>query len=324
MDSGSRDRCARNDEGSEMTSAISVSGLGKTYASGYQALKNINLEIRHGEIFALLGPNGAGKTTLIGIICGIVNASCGRITVDGHDIVSDYRAARSLIGLVPQELATDMFTSVWNTVSFSRGLFGRPAHPAYIQKVLKDLALWDRKDSKLSTLSGGMKRRVMIAKALSHEPRILFLDEPTAGVDVELRKDMWEMVRVLRESGVTIILTTHYIEEAEKMADRVGVINKGELILVEDKTELMRKLGRKQLTLQLREPVAEVPPALAHHRLKLADGGRELVYTYDTQLEQTGITTLLDDVSAAGLRLKDLSTSESSLEDIFVGLLRQR
>jgi ABC-2 type transport system ATP-binding protein len=307
-----------------MTSAISVSGLGKTYASGYQALKNINLEIRHGEIFALLGPNGAGKTTLIGIICGIVNASSGRITVDGHDIVSDYRAARSLIGLVPQELATDMFTSVWNTVSFSRGLFGRPAHPAYIQKVLKDLALWDRKDSKLSTLSGGMKRRVMIAKALSHEPRILFLDEPTAGVDVELRKDMWEMVRVLRESGVTIILTTHYIEEAEKMADRVGVINKGELILVEDKTELMRKLGRKQLTLQLREPVAEVPPALAHHRLKLADGGRELVYTYDTQLEQTGITTLLDDVSAAGLRLKDLSTSESSLEDIFVGLLRQR
>ena len=307
-----------------MTSAISVSGLGKTYASGYQALKNINLEIRHGEIFALLGPNGAGKTTLIGIICGIVNASSGRITVDGHDIVSDYRAARSLIGLVPQELATDMFTSVWNTVSFSRGLFGRPAHPAYIQKVLKDLALWDRKDSKLSTLSGGMKRRVMIAKALSHEPRILFLDEPTAGVDVELRKDMWEMVRVLRESGVTIILTTHYIEEAEKMADRVGVINKGELILVEEKNELMRKLGQKQLTLQLREPVEAIPPALAPHRLKLADGGRELVYTYDTQLEHTGITTLLDDVRAAGLRLKDLSTSESSLEDIFVGLLRQR
>ncbi len=307
-----------------MTSAISVSGLGKTYASGYQALKNINLEIRHGEIFALLGPNGAGKTTLIGIICGIVNASSGRITVDGHDIVSDYRAARSLIGLVPQELATDMFTSVWNTVSFSRGLFGKPAHPAYIQKVLKDLALWDRKDSKLSTLSGGMKRRVMIAKALSHEPRILFLDEPTAGVDVELRKDMWEMVRVLRESGVTIILTTHYIEEAEKMADRVGVINKGELILVEEKNELMRKLGQKQLTLQLREPVGEIPPALAPHRLKLADGGRELVYTYDTQLEHTGITTLLDDVRAAGLRLKDLSTSESSLEDIFVGLLRQR
>ena len=307
-----------------MTSAISVAHLDKTYASGFQALKDINLEIRTGEIFALLGPNGAGKTTLISIICGIVKSSGGSVTVDGHDIVADYRITRSLIGLVPQELSTDMFSTVWSTVSFSRGLFGKPAHPTYIQKVLKDLSLWDRKDSKIATLSGGMKRRVMIAKALSHEPRILFLDEPTAGVDVELRKDMWDMVRALRASGVTIILTTHYIEEAEQMADRVGVINKGELILVESKTELMRKLGQKQLTLELRDPIEAVPPALARHRLTLGDGGHELIYTYDTQAERTGITDLLEDLRAAGLRFKDLSTTERSLEDIFVGLVRER
>ncbi len=307
-----------------MTSAISVAHLDKTYASGFQALKDINLEIRNGEIFALLGPNGAGKTTLIGIICGIVKSSGGSVMVDGHDIVADYRITRSLIGLVPQELSTDMFSTVWSTVSFSRGLFGRPANPAYIQKLLKDLSLWDRKDSKISTLSGGMKRRVMIAKALSHEPRILFLDEPTAGVDVELRKDMWDMVRALRASGVTIILTTHYIEEAEQMADRVGVINNGELILVENKNELMRKLGQKQLTLELRDPIEAVPPALARHRLTLGDSGRALIYTYDTHAERTGITDLLEDVRAAGLRFKDLSTTERSLEDIFVGLLRER
>jgi ABC-2 type transport system ATP-binding protein len=307
-----------------MTSAISVAHLDKTYASGFQALKDINLEIRTGEIFALLGPNGAGKTTLISIICGIVKSSGGSVTVDGHDIVADYRITRSLIGLVPQELSTDMFSTVWSTVSFSRGLFGKPAHPTYIQKVLKDLSLWDRKNSKIATLSGGMKRRVMIAKALSHEPRILFLDEPTAGVDVELRKDMWDMVRALRASGVTIILTTHYIEEAEQMADRVGVINKGELILVESKNELMRKLGQKQLTLELRDPIEAVPPALARHRLTLGDGGHELIYTYDTQAERTGITDLLEDLRAAGLRFKDLSTTERSLEDIFVGLLRER
>jgi ABC-2 type transport system ATP-binding protein len=307
-----------------MTSAISVAHLDKTYASGFQALKDINLEIRTGEIFALLGPNGAGKTTLISIICGIVKSSGGSVTVDGHDIVADYRITRSLIGLVPQELSTDMFSTVWSTVSFSRGLFGKPAHPTYIQKVLKDLSLWDRKNSKIATLSGGMKRRVMIAKALSHEPRILFLDEPTAGVDVELRKDMWDMVRALRASGVTIILTTHYIEEAEQMADRVGVINKGELILVESKNELMRKLGQKQLTLQLRDPIEAVLPALARHRLTLGDGGHELIYTYDTQAERTGITDLLEDLRAAGLRFKDLSTTERSLEDIFVGLLRER
>ncbi len=307
-----------------MTSAISVAHLDKTYASGFQALKDINLEIRTGEIFALLGPNGAGKTTLISIICGIVKSSGGSVTVDGHDIVADYRITRSLIGLVPQELSTDMFSTVWSTVSFSRGLFGKPAHPTYIQKVLKDLSLWDRKNSKIATLSGGMKRRVMIAKALSHEPRILFLDEPTAGVDVELRKDMWDMVRALRASGVTIILTTHYIEEAEQMADRVGVINKGELILVESKNELMRKLGQKQLTLELRDPIEAVPPALARHRLTLGDGGHELIYTYDTQAERTGITDLLEDLRSAGLRFKDLSTTEKSLEEIFVGVLKER
>jgi ABC-2 type transport system ATP-binding protein len=307
-----------------MTPAISLSHLDKTYASGFQALRDINLEIRQGEIFALLGPNGAGKTTLISIICGIVNPSGGSVMVDGHDIIADYRTTRSLIGLVPQELASDMFSSVWTTVSFSRGLFGKPAHPAYIQKVLKDLSLWDKKDSKISTLSGGMKRRVMIAKALSHEPQILFLDEPTAGVDVELRKGMWEMVRALRASGVTVILTTHYIEEAEQMADRIGVINKGELILVENKAELMRKLGQKQLTLKLREPIAALPPALGRHRLMLADDGCKLIYTYDTESEHTGITDLIDDLHVAGVRFKDLATTERSLEDIFVGLVSER
>jgi ABC-2 type transport system ATP-binding protein len=305
-----------------MTPAISVSHLNKIYASGFQALKDINLEIRSGEIFALLGPNGAGKTTLISIICGIVTASSGRVLVAGHDIVSEYRTTRSLIGLVPQELANDMFSSVWFTVSFSRGLFGKPGHPAYIQKVLKDLSLWEKKDAKIATLSGGMKRRVMIAKALSHEPRILFLDEPTAGVDVELRKDMWDMVRTLRASGVTIILTTHYIEEAEQMADRVGVINKGELILVEQKDELMRKLGKKQMTLELRTPLAALPPSLAEFPLALADDGCKLIYTYDTRGEHTGITDLLDALRAADVRFKDLATTQTSLEDIFVSLVR--
>ncbi len=302
---------------------IRVADLSKTYATGFQALKRIDLDIRAGEIFALLGPNGAGKTTLIGIICGIVTATTGHVTVAGRDIVRDYRAARAMIGLVPQELHTDAFESVWNTVSFSRGLWGKRANPAHIEKVLRDLSLWDKKDDKIVTLSGGMKRRVMIAKALSHEPQILFLDEPTAGVNVELRKDMWEVVRALRAAGVTIILTTHYIEEAEEMADRVGVINKGELILVEDKAELMRKLGKKQLTLQLQEPLAAVPAALAAHHLALAAGGRELVYTYDTQRGRTGITGLLDQLASAGIRFKDLQTTQSSLEDIFVDLVRQ-
>jgi ABC-2 type transport system ATP-binding protein len=308
---------------SPMTAAIAVSHLSKIYAGGFQALKDINLEIRRGEIFALLGPNGAGKTTLINIVCGIVKPTAGVVTVEGHDIITDYRAARSLIGLVPQEITTDAFTSPWSTSSFSRGLFGRPPNPAYIEKILKELSLWDKRSQRIITLSGGMKRRVMIAKALSHEPRILFLDEPTAGVDVELRKDMWEMVRRLRAGGMTIILTTHYIEEAELMADRVGVINKGELILVENKTELMRKLGRKQLTLELREPITTVPPALAKHALTLADSGRRLVYTYDTGSGQSGITELIDDLHLAGLRIKDLHTTETSLEDIFVGLVRQ-
>jgi ABC-2 type transport system ATP-binding protein len=305
-----------------MTSAISVSHLNKIYASGFQALKDINLDIRHGEIFALLGPNGAGKTTLISIICGIVNPTSGSVKVDGHDIIADYRSTRSLIGLVPQELSTEMFSTVWTTVSFSRGLFGKAPHAAYVQKVLEDLSLWDRKDDKIATLSGGMKRRLMIAKALSHEPRILFLDEPTAGVDVELRKGMWDKVRTLRESGVTIILTTHYIEEAEQMADRIGVINKGELILVENKAALMHKLGKKRMMLELREPIVAVPPALAKHGLTLSDDGCKLIYTYDTRSERTGITGLLDDVRSAGLQFKDLVTTESSLEDIFVGLLR--
>src|SRR4030088_2714668 len=302
---------------------ISVSNLSKTYASGVRALKDINLEIRRGEIFALLGPNGAGKTTLIGTICGIVNPSAGNIRVDGKDIVTDYRAARSLIGLVPQELTTDAFETVWNTVSFSRGLFGKPADPAHIEKVLRDLSLWARKDSKVMTLSGGMKRRLLIAKALSHEPRILFLDEPTAGVDVELRKDMWQVVRSLRASGVTIILTTHYIEEAEDMADRIGVISKGEIILVEEKAELMRKLGKKQLTLQLHKKLDAIPGELAAHHLSLAADGNELIYTYDTQGERTGITALLKDINLAGIRFRDLSTTQSSLEDIFVACVRQ-
>ena len=307
-----------------MQSIISVTNLSKTYASGFQALKTVNLDIRRGEIFALLGPNGAGKTTLINIICGIVTASTGAVKVDGRDIARDYRIVRAMIGLVPQELTTDAFESVWNTVSFSRGLFGKPDNPAYIQKVLTDLSLWNRKDSKIMTLSGGMKRRVMIAKALSHEPTILFLDEPTAGVDVELRKDMWEIVRSLRASGVTIILTTHYIEEAEEMADRIGVISKGEIILVEDKAVLMHKLGKKQLTLHLLQKIDALPAELSAHKLMLAADGSELVYTYDTQAERTGITALLRDLSAAGIRFKDLSTTQSSLEDIFVDLVRKR
>jgi ABC-2 type transport system ATP-binding protein len=300
---------------------ISVTDLSKTYATGFHALKRVNLEIRRSEIFALLGPNGAGKTTLINIICGIVNPSAGTVLVDGHDIVRDYRAARAKIGLVPQELTTDAFETVWATATFSRGLFNRPASPAYIEKVLRQLSLWDKKDSKIMTLSGGMKRRVLIAKALSHEPEILFLDEPTAGVDVELRRDMWEVVRGLRESGVTIILTTHYIEEAELMADRIGVINHGELILVEEKAELMRKLGKKQLTLQLQKKLDAIPGDLASHRLMLAADGMELIYTYDTQGERTGITSLLGDLNKAGIRFRDLQTTQSSLEDIFVGLV---
>jgi len=307
-----------------MQPIISVKDLSKNYASGFKALKNIDLEIRRGEIFALLGPNGAGKTTLIGIICGILVPSDGSVAVDGHDIIKDYRAARSLIGLVPQELHTDAFESVWATVSFSRGLFNKPKNPAYIEKVLRALSLWDKKDSKIMTLSGGMKRRVLIAKALSHEPQILFLDEPTAGVDVELRKDMWQVVRDLRNSGVTIILTTHYIEEAEDMADRIGVINKGEIILVEEKSELMRKLGQKQLTLHLQKKLETIPAELSAHNLKLADDGMELVFTYDTQVERTGITGLLTDLNRAGIRFRDLQTTQSSLEDIFVGLVSDR
>src|SRR5476651_2001754 len=279
-----------------MPSIISIANLSKTYATGFRALKDINLDIKRGEIFALLGPNGAGKTTLIGIICGILNPSQGSVTVDGHDIIKNFRAARALIGLVPQELHTDSFESVWATVSFSRGLFGKPRNSAHIEKVLRALSLWDKKDDQIRTLSGGMKRRVLIAKALSHEPKILFLDEPTAGVDVELRKDMWQVVRALRASGVTIILTTHYIEEAEDMADRVGVINHGEIILVEDKAELMQKLGRKQLTLQLQGTIGVIPPALAAHQLTLTPDGKELIYTYDSQGERTGITALLDDL----------------------------
>jgi ABC-2 type transport system ATP-binding protein len=307
-----------------MTSIISVSHLSKTYASGFKALKDINLEIRKGEIFALLGPNGAGKTTLISIICGIVTPSAGKVLVGGHDIITDYRATRSMIGLVPQELTLEMFETVWDTVSLSRGLFGKWDNPAYIEKILKDLSLYDRRNSKLMTLSGGMKRRVLIAKALSHEPSVLFLDEPTAGVDVALRKDMWQVIRRLRESGVTIILTTHYIHEAEDMADRIGVINKGELILVEDKRELMHKLGKKQLTIQLHDALSAIPAELNGHHLTLVNGGSELVYTYDTQASRTGITGLLTDLARAGIRFKDLDTSQSSLEDIFVDLVRQK
>jgi ABC-2 type transport system ATP-binding protein len=307
-----------------MEPIVSVSGLSKSYASGFRALNNVNLQIRRGEIFALLGPNGAGKTTLIGIICGILRATGGTVTVDGHDIVKDFRVARSLIGLVPQELHTDAFESVWATVSFSRGLFNKPANPAYVEKVLRALSLWDKKDNKIMTLSGGMKRRVLIAKALSHEPRVLFLDEPTAGVDVELRKDMWQVVRDLRASGVTIILTTHYIEEAEDMADRIGVINKGEIILVESKTELMHKLGKKQLILHLQKPLDAVPPSLSVHHLTLANEGSELVFDYDTQGERTGVTGLLSDLAEAGIRFRDLETRQSSLEDIFVGLVSNK
>jgi len=305
-----------------MPPVISISNLSKVYASGFHALKQINLDIRRGEIFALLGPNGAGKTTLISIVCGIVKLSEGRVTVDGHDIVKGYRAARSLIGLVPQELTTDAFETVWATVSFSRGLFGKPSNPDHISKVLKDLSLWERRNSKIMTLSGGMKRRVLIAKALSHEPQVLFLDEPTAGVDVELRKDMWEIVRLLRAAGVTIILTTHYIDEAEEMADRIGVINKGELILVEEKAALISKLGKKQLTLQLHHRLDAVPGSLAGYSLTLAADGAELVYTYEPGL--THIPALLRDVHAAGIRFKDLQTTQSSLEDIFVDLVRER
>jgi ABC-2 type transport system ATP-binding protein len=301
---------------------ISVSNLEKTYASGFQALRGVNLDIHAGEIFALLGPNGAGKTTLISVICGIVNPTRGSVVADGHDIVRDYRAARTKIGLVPQELSTDAFESVWATVTFSRGLFGKPPDPPYLEKILRDLSLWDKRESKIMALSGGMKRRVMIAKALSHEPQILFLDEPTAGVDVELRRDMWQMVRGLRERGVTIILTTHYIEEAEQMADRIGIINKGEIILVEQKAALMQKLGRKQLTVRLQNPLPVLPPSLARPQLALSEAGDALVYTFDAQHEDTGIAALLRQLNELGIDFQDLSTKESSLEEIFVSLVR--
>ncbi len=307
-----------------MPTIIAIENVSKTYASGFHALNSINLEIRRGEIFALLGPNGAGKTTLISTICGIVNASAGSIRVDGHDIVTDYRAARELISLVPQELTTDAFETVWATVSFSRGLFGKKRDPAHIEKVLRELSLWDKKDNRIITLSGGMKRRLLIAKALSHEPQILFLDEPTAGVDVNLRRDMWQLVRTLRDSGVTIILTTHYIDEAEEMADRIGVISKGEIILVENKAELMRKLGKKQMTLQLVYPLAAVPPEFDAYRLELAADGKELTYSYDTKGEGTGIVPLLEDLNKAGIGFVDLQTTQSSLEDIFVSLVREK
>jgi len=306
-----------------MQNVLSVADLSKTYASGYQALKHVNLEIRGGEIFGLLGPNGAGKTTLINIICGVVTPSAGKVTVNGHDILTDFRAARSEIGLVPQELVTDAFVSVWTTINFSRGVFGKKPDPAYLEKVLRDLSLWDRRDSKIITLSGGMKRRVLIAKALAHEPKVLFLDEPTAGVDVELRKDMWQVVRRLRESGVTIILTTHYIEEAEEMADRVGVINKGEMILVENKTELMRKLGKKRLVLQVVDKLAAIPAGLSAVNLTIGGDGHELIYDYDTRAERTGVATLLGELSKAGVRIRDLHTNQSSLEEIFVGLVNE-
>jgi ABC-2 type transport system ATP-binding protein len=304
-----------------MQTILSIENLSKVYASGFRALSRINLDIDRGEIFALLGPNGAGKTTLISIVCGIVNASEGHVRVAGHDIVTDYRAARSLIGLVPQELTTDAFETVWATVTFSRGLFGKPPNPAYVERVLRDLSLWEKRNNKILTLSGGMKRRVLIAKALAHEPQVLFLDEPTAGVDVELRRDMWELVRGLKANGVTIILTTHYIDEAEEMADRIGVINAGEIMLVERKDVLMRKLGRKQLTLQLDAPLAAIPPALAAWNLELADSGSELTYTYDAENERNDIITLLKSLGDAGIGFTDLKTSQSSLEDIFVSLV---
>jgi ABC-2 type transport system ATP-binding protein len=307
-----------------MSSVISVTGLTKTYASGSTALKNVDLEIRRGEIFALLGPNGAGKSTLIGVICGLITPTSGTVLADGADIIRDYRAARSKIGLVPQELTTDAFETVWATVSFSRGLFGKPRNPAHIEKVLRQLSLWDKKDSKIMTLSGGMKRRVLIAKALSHEPSILFLDEPTAGVDVELRRDMWNVVRGLRDQGVTVILTTHYIDEAEEMADRIGVISKGEIILVEEKAALMAKLGKKELSLALQEPLDGVPPELAGWKLELSDDGGELRYTFNTQDSRTGVPSLLRRLAELGIAFKDLNTRQSSLEDIFVSLVQER
>ncbi|HEY0236907.1 MAG TPA: ABC transporter ATP-binding protein [Afipia sp.] len=306
-----------------MPPIISVSNLTKTYKSGFTALKNINLDIRAGEIFALLGPNGAGKTTLISVICGLAMASEGTVTVDGHDNVTDYRAARRMIGLVPQELHTDAWETPWATASFSRGLFGKPSNPAHIEKILKELSLWDKRKAQIITLSGGMKRRVMIAKALAHEPQILFLDEPTAGVDVELRKSMWQVVRELRDSGVTIILTTHYIEEAEEMADRVGIIDHGEIVLVEDKASLMQKLGRKQMILHLQDRIASLPPSLKAYDLELSEDGQELTYTYNTKGERTGITTLLNDLRGAGLAINDLNTKQSSLEEIFVSLVQR-
>ena len=307
-----------------MQTILKVTNLSKTYASGFQALKDINLDIRRGEIFALLGANGAGKTTLISIVCGIVNASAGSVLVDGHDIAREYRASRSLIGLVPQELTTDSFETVWATTSFSRGLFGKPANPAHIEKVLKALSLWDKRENKIMTLSGGMKRRVLIAKALAHEPQILFLDEPTAGVDVELRRDMWQLVRELRASGVTVILTTHYIEEAEEMADRIGVMRKGEIILVKDKVELMHELGRKQLWLQLQQPLQQLPAELSNYPLELSGDGTELTYTYDTQDARIDIVDVLKHLGNAGIHFKDLRTTQSSLEDIFVNLVREQ
>ncbi len=306
-----------------MQSVISIENLSKSYEDGFEALKSVSLEIRKGEIFALLGPNGAGKTTLINIVCGIVNLTSGTVRVDGHDIVREFRATRSLIGLVPQELVTETFESVWATVSFSRGLFGKPAAPDHLERVLKSLSLWDKKDNKIMTLSGGMKRRVLIAKALSHEPQILFLDEPTAGVDVELRQDMWNVVRSLRESGVTIILTTHYIEEAEQIADRIGVINHGEIILVQEKARLMRELGSKQLVLDLQEQLREIPAGLKSYDLAVTREGMELIYTYDSQAERTGIASLLGDLSRAGIKFHDVKTTQSSLEDIFVDLVKK-
>ena len=308
-----------------MQTILTISNLSKTYASGFQALKRVNLEIRRGEIFALLGPNGAGKTTLIGTVCGLVNPSEGQISVDGHDIVKDYRRARSVIGLVPQELTTNAFETVWDTVSFTRGLFGKSPDPGHLEKVLRALSLWDKRNNPIMTLSGGMKRRVLIAKALGHEPAVLFLDEPTAGVDVELRRDMWQLMRGLKDTGVTIILTTHYIDEAEEMADRIGIINRGEIVLVEEKTHLLRKLGKKQLTLQLEAPLAQVPAALAGYRLELSADGASLTYTYDdTQSERAGIVTLLRDLGDAQVRFKDLQTTQSSLEDIFVDLVKNK
>lgn len=306
-----------------MTTMISISSLSKTYEGGFQALKTVDLDIRQGEIFALLGPNGAGKTTLISIVCGLVNASTGTVKVGGHDIVADYRAARELIGLVPQELTTEAFETVFSAVSFSRGLFGKPANPAYIEKVLRSLSLWDKRNNRIMTLSGGMKRRVLIAKALSHEPRVLFLDEPTAGVDVELRRDMWALVSELRKQGVTVILTTHYIEEAEEMADRIGVITRGEIILVEDKATLMHKLGRKQLTVQLQEAIDTIPESLAAYGLERSAEGHALVFTYDAERAQRGVAELLRDLAAAGLAFKDVNTTQSSLEDIFVDLVKE-